>query len=278
MRKVTATMAAFILTGVLAACAGNESGQSLEDCTPTHDFSTVREGTLTVAAYEFPPYSSVDQRTGDLGGIDGDIVNEIAKLECLTVTPKVMAVSAIIQSVESGRVDIAVGDWYRTEARVEVINMTDPLYTDQMAIVSEDGETTLAKLKGKNVGALDGSIWTGDLKKYFGADLKVYPSPLNMFQDLQNGRLDAAIESYGASRFNVKGLKVEVAEPERVVAASMESAQTTFPLSKENDKLLKAFNEDIADLRENGVLGKIVSKHGLDESAAEPGEPRFLGK
>ncbi|WDV56010.1 hypothetical protein PV963_39580 [Streptomyces coeruleorubidus] len=41
--------------------------------------------------------------------------------------------------------------------------------------------------------------------------------------------------------------------------------------------MLKAVNEDIAALRSSGELAKILTRNGLEASAAEVGEPRLTG-
>ncbi|MBN0048485.1 hypothetical protein JS756_31170 [Streptomyces actuosus] len=70
---------------------------------------------------------------------------------------------------------------------------------------------------------------------------------------------------------------MKVAESFKEVAASTEGAQSTFPVRQNSTDLLTALNEDIAELRENGRLAEILKANGLDESAAEPGEPRLIG-
>jgi polar amino acid transport system substrate-binding protein len=42
------------------------------------------------------------------------------------------------------------------------------------------------------------------------------------------------------------------------------------------DALIAAINQDIATLRKSGKLAEILQKHGMDPSAAQPGQPRLL--
>jgi polar amino acid transport system substrate-binding protein len=65
-------------------------------------------------------------------------------------------------------------------------------------------------------------------------------------------------------------------EPFDEVAASVAAAQTTLPMPKGHEDLFKALNEDIARLRVDGTLAEILTKHGLDASAADVGEPRLI--
>lgn len=259
----------------LSACGGGGTGDEVaKGCKPAHTFSTVSPGKLTIAGYDLPPYAS--QSGGKLSGIDTDIVAEIAKMECLTVEPKWMATAAVIPTVQSNRADVAVADWYRTEARAKIVALSDPIYLDQMAISSKTGISKISDLKGKKVGTVDGYLWVADLKKYLGDDLKIYPSTVNLNQDLKSGRIDIAVDSYGSQKVTNPDMKVEVAKPDPAVAASQEAAQASFPIPKDNAELLKAVNADLKTLRENGKVKEILVKHGLDASAADTGAPRLI--
>ena len=57
-----------------------------QECTPAHTFPTVEAGKLTVAIYEYPPFSTVTA-DGQIGGVDSDIVKAIAKANCLEIVP-----------------------------------------------------------------------------------------------------------------------------------------------------------------------------------------------
>jgi polar amino acid transport system substrate-binding protein len=47
-------------------------------------------------------------------------------------------------------------------------------------------------------------------------------------------------------------------------------------MSKKNDAMLAAFDEDIKLLHDNGKIAEILKNNGLDPSAAETGEPRLI--
>jgi polar amino acid transport system substrate-binding protein len=259
----------------LTACGGSGgSGATASGCKPAHQFSTVTKGTLTVSTFDLPPFTKVEGN--DLTGVDGDILKAIAKKECLTVTVKPLGTAAVIPTVQGGRADVAAGDWYRTSKRAEVVNLTDPLYTDQMGIISKDGVAKVSDMAGKTVGTVDGYLWVDDIKKVLGSSVKVYPNSLNMVQDLKAGRIDIGIDSFGSAKVTNPSLKVTVAEPDQRVAASLQGAQAAFPTVKSNSALLTALNADIADLHSSGELVKILEAHNLPGSAADTGAPRLI--
>ncbi len=274
LRKTLACAAALAMASTMAACGGSSDSTVSSDCKPAHDFPTVKKGTLTVALYDLPPFAKLEGKT--ITGVDGDIINAIAKKECLTITAKPAATAAVIPMVQAGRADLAVADWYRTAERAEIVALSDPLYTDQMALISKSGVSDISELKDKKVGTVDGYLWVGDMKKYLGSSMKVYSTTLNMNQDLKAGRIEVGIDSFGSGKFNNKDLEVKVAESNPEIRASQEGAQASFPIPQSNKKLLAAINDDIAELHKTGKMAKILVKNGLDASAADTGAPRLI--
>lgn len=254
---------------------------SAQDCTPKHTFSTVEQGTLTIAVTTFVPYSYLDD-SGAVKGIDGDIATEFAKRACLKVKPVAVDPAAAIQYVLSGQADITVGDWYRTAERAKVMNLSAPLYTDQMGLYSkQDGVKTIADLEGKRVGTVQGYLYVADLKALLGSSLKLYPNSVNMFQDLEADRVDVVVEgvSTGISaqaKGALKGVKIAAPPADERVKATMDAAQGAFPYAKAATEFGKALDEIIAEMHKDGTVVKIVTSYGLEASAADTGEPRLL--
>lgn len=262
----------------LSACGGSSTSSASANCTPKNQFDTIEKGTLTVAVYDLPPYAMTTGPDG-MSGVDADILREFAKRECITVTPQPGKAAAMVPAVQQGRADVASGDWYRTTERSKIVNLTDPLYLDDMGIVSAAGVSTVKDMEGKKVGTVDGYLWVKDLQKVLGDNLKLYPSAVNMNQDIKAGRIEIGVDSYGSAVQTNKdsGLKIEVAKPDERVAASKEAAQATFPTTKDNAKLLAALNAVIADLHADGTITKILESHGLPATAEKTGAPRLIG-
>jgi polar amino acid transport system substrate-binding protein len=250
-----------------------------QDCTPAHQFPTITAGTLTVGTYELLPFIST--KGGGFSGIDAEIAKDIANMECLEIATVALDPAALVQAVVAGQIDMTVGDWYRTAKRAEIVNLSGPLYLDQMGIVSKDGISSVKAAEGRTVGNIQGYLWTDDIQKVFGDNAKVYPNTVGMVQDLAAGRIDVGFESFTVVKEAQKsgayeGYQVKVVEADDRVAATMEPGQSTFPHTKGNDAMTTALDEDIAALRKSGRLAEILVAAGLDPSAAEPGEPRLI--
>ena len=268
------------LLALAAACVFASGGVALaQSCTPAHKIDQlVAPGKLTVAIYEYPPFSVT--AGGSIGGVDGEMVKSIAKAECLTLTPVVVDPAATIQYVLSGKADIAAGDWYRTAERGKVLGLSAPTYIDQMGIYSKDGIDTIAGMMGKQVGTVSGFLWVADLQKVLGTNLHLYPNPVALAQDLQAGRIQVGADSYGTGAYAQKkggyqGIVIKVAKPDPRVLASTDASQANLLYTKANASLGAALDADIAEMHKNGEIAKYLSSFGLDPSGAETGAPRL---
>ncbi|GAA1700050.1 amino acid ABC transporter substrate-binding protein [Mycolicibacterium murale] len=275
------TAAALSLLAALTACgSSSQEAQSARDCTPAHPgLETVTPGTLTAATYNFPPFLVVEGTS--IAGIEGEILREIAEMECLTLTSQPLDTASVIPATQNGRTDVSAGDWYCTAARAEVLSLAGPVFSDQIVIVSDDGAATFDALQGRSIGTVDGYMWNEELQRMFGASLRVYPNPTAVYNDLESGRLDSAIDSIGTASFakEQKGTDwaIERPAPDPRVASSTAPGQVCFPMSMNNPELFSAVSENIVTLRDNGRIAEILEENGLDPSAAEPGPLQLIG-
>jgi polar amino acid transport system substrate-binding protein len=279
-RTLSAGTAAGLLAVSLAACGGSGNAGSASDCKPAHEgIKTITEGELTVASYDYAPATILD---GDnVTGMEGDLINEIAKLECLKVTVSTSGgAGAVIPSVQSKRVDIGSGNWLRTKERTKIVYLSTPLWSDPQAIVSTKGLTS-NDLEGKKVGSVAGNLWNDSMQKWLGDNFKIYQDDESIYSDLKAGRIDALVASSASANYRFKtapieGAKVIDVKPNPNVPQFAAVGQVMLPSSLDNTTLGKALDEDIKTLRENGTIKKLLEKYGIDASVGEPGAPTEL--
>jgi polar amino acid transport system substrate-binding protein len=130
------------------------------------------------------------------------------------------------------------------------------------------------------VGTVQGYLWVPELQALFGDKLKLYPNPVAMAQDLQTGRIEAAVDTYTAGiesqkKGGFKGFKIMVAEPDNRVRSSVKPAQTGYLYNKSNGTLGAALNASIDEMKKNGEIAQILKSHGLNPDAAKVGDPRY---
>jgi ABC-type amino acid transport substrate-binding protein len=187
-------IAAAILVTFVSLPSSTEAQQPVPACRPAHQFSTVKQGTLTVSAHPSLPYLDYDQATGAVGGVDGDVLKNIAAMECLQLDLQVVPGAGALQGIESGIFDTSGAGWYITPKRTEVMGMTQPFYYDFTSIVSVQGYNSVSQLKGKTVGIVAGSVFVEPLQQVLGADhVRTYQLADAVMNDLAAGRIDAAV-------------------------------------------------------------------------------------
>lgn len=263
-----------------ASCIMASATFAAEDCKPSHDFKTIKPGSLTIAVYNYPPFTTVGG-PGEVGGIDTEIVREFAKRNCLTVVPVVVDPSAVIQNVLSNKVDLGIGDWFRTYERSKVLGMSYPVYIDQMAFYSKEGVSEVSDLKNKRVGAVSGFLYAGQIQSTVDSTIVLYPNPVALAQDLGTGRLDVAVDGYGTgiyaqSQGAYKDIKIEIAKPDPRVPLSVEPAQISLLYNIKKTDLGAAIDAEIQKMHAEGKIGEILKRNGLSESGANVGEPRLI--
>jgi polar amino acid transport system substrate-binding protein len=90
------------------------------------------------------------------------------------------------------------------------------------------------------------------------------------------------VDTPGASLFELKtegmtGYVFKQVAADPAVAATVHAAQSMYPVNKSNPGLYKAMADDIAKLRANGTIAKILVANGFPGSLANPGPPAMLG-
>lgn len=242
---------------------------------------TIDQGKLTVAGYDYPPFSNTTS-DGKLGGIDFEIVKRAAAENCLEVVPVAMDPAATIQAVIAGKADVAIGSWNRTEKRAQVLDISAPTYLDPMGIFSKDGVDTVESFIGKKVGTVTGYLWVGELQKLLGPDLKLYPTPVALAQDLEAGRIDIAADGYNSGAYiqkttnGYKGIIIKLAKPDDRVTASALPAQAGVLYTKGNASLGEALDASINKQHEDGSIVKALEAAGFDKAVGDVGEPRMV--
>ncbi|ACC73967.1 transporter substrate-binding domain-containing protein [Paraburkholderia phymatum] len=249
-------------------------------CKPAHQLKTLTPGTLTVSTMMLPPYN-IPEGSGAMSGVEGDILKKIGEMECLKIHAMQVDTAAEIQYVTTGKADLSAGNWYGTAERAKVLGLTVPIYLDQAGIFSKEGFTKFSELKGKTVGTVQGYNWVPDLQTMYGDNLKLYPTPVALAQDLAAGRVDTGVDSPGAGIYAQKkggypGIKIKVADPDPQIRASVEPAQIVFLYPKDSVALGDALNADILSLQKSGEVANILKSYGLDARSANVGATRLI--
>ena len=219
---------------------------------------------------EFAPFEYVGD-SGEVEGIDVDIINEIAKDLGVTITMEPMDFDALVPSLVSGKLDIAIAGMTITDERKQSVLFSDPYFNaTQVVILPENSEiATQDDLKGKRIGVQMGT--TGDLmvsEESFGAgEVSRYNKGMDAALDLVNGRLDAVvIDTLPAKQF-VASLTGLVVREDILVDVEVESYGIAVQLGQE--ELIAKINASLARMMEDGTYDAILVKYVADDEVVE---------
>jgi polar amino acid transport system substrate-binding protein len=232
---------------------------------------TIEPGKLIVAYNGDMPGTGL--KDGRLVGIDGEIMGWVAERIGFEVEPALMEWAAEIESVKARRVDAMHGMMGWTEARTEVIDISDPIYYAGALMTQKKGAgfTSIEQLKDANVGTVQGFGWVPELQS-INPDLKLYDTSDAALRDLQAGRvdvlfLDPPLIQYAATQQPELEIEsIPVSDPYDPELPSITGKyQVVFGLSKEAPKLQECINQAIAQLWESCTNYQIAAKYGFDD-------------
>ncbi len=121
--------------GLCAAFAGCGREQDSEQV-PVRDPSVL----VMVSTPELPPYSYIDKKTGEIAGIDVDIVKAAARKLGFRLEIRATPFASMVPMVKNGEADVAAGGLTITEGRRRNVDFSDPYAIEGSAFLYRTGE------------------------------------------------------------------------------------------------------------------------------------------
>ncbi len=164
---------------------------------------------------------------------------------------------ALLDGVKAGRFDIVCNGVGLTAARAEVYAFSDPyVYSSKYLIVRADNEdiTSLEDLNGRTTANSPSSTYA-DLAASYGADVTFASTFQDTIQLLEQGRVDATINSKASYETYI----AEHPEANIKVAAVLPGDPVAFPMENTEDaaSLVAAVNAVLQEMREDGSLAEL---------------------
>src|SRR5215208_4304463 len=173
--------AAALLCALAAALLLSACGSADKASGPAAKLDTLEPGKLKVAVQSYMPYTAV--RGCKLVGLDGEIIDSVAKKLGLEVQPQLTDFNGMLGGVQSHRVDITVGGVAWSVERQKQGLFTDPPYYSPPAMGVHSGKryATVTDLEGGRLGTVTGYVWVKSIKAIPGAKLGAYPNANGVF-------------------------------------------------------------------------------------------------
>ena len=215
----------------------------------------------------YPPFSWKES-DGSLKGFDIEIAEALCKemgRECTLVEQDW---DGMIPALLARKYDAIVASMSITPERKKRVDFTNKYYNTPAKFVARKGsdlQITKAGLKGKRIGLQRGTTHQCFMEKMFpDAELVLYATQEEVFQDLAIGRIDANFSDSIAADDGF--LKTDAGKDFAFVGGDMHDMEchgegAGIAVRKQDTELREAFNSAIKAIRENGVYQQINAKY-----------------
>lgn len=256
MKKLFCVMLALAMMMMGAACLAEAETENV-----------LRVGTNP----EFPPFEYVGD-SGEIEGIDVEIITAIAEDLGMTVQMEAMDFDALVPSLVSGKLDVAIAGMTITEERKQSVLFSEPYFNATQVVILPEGSEidSVEDLAGKKIGVQLGT--TGDLMisepEYGAGEISRYNKAMDAALDLQSGRLDAVVIDTLPARQFVASLEGLMIRDDILKDAPVESYGIAVPMGQE--ELVEQINASLAAMMEDGSFDEILLKYvDSEEETAE---------
>ena len=261
-------LGAATLTGTLVMTGETAEASTVSQAVEGKTFRIATD--TTFAPFEFR------DTTGELVGIDMDLIRQIAEREGFKVEIQSLGFNAALQALTSKQADAVIAGMTITEERKQVYDFTDPYFDSgvQMAIAKSNDEIKgYEDLKGAVVTVKTGSEGEAFAKRNadkYGYSIKAVDQSSTMYEMVKSGNAQAVVDDYPVLAYGItqgNGLKTVT---EKVPGGSYGVAVN----KGENQDFVAAFNEGLAKMKTDGSYDKLLKQYlgqsGSGKKAAAP--------
>lgn len=264
--KLALIGAAILGSLAIAGCGDNSKPSGASSTQESKLMQTIKQrGKLIVGTSSgYPPYVFVDADSPDkkVIGLDIELCKQIADKLGVQMEVQDMGFSALLSSVTSGKVDIAVGGVNPTPEREKAMAFSDIyLPTEQKLLVLKKNEhlyKDMADLDGKTIGAEKSTTQETTAQSIKGANVIGLSSVPDAILQLKNGKLDGiVVEGVVAKQYLVFNDDLALADVQFQGAKEV----SAVALPKGSDDVLKVINGIIKQDTESGQFDKWVDEY-----------------
>jgi polar amino acid transport system substrate-binding protein len=231
---------------------------------------------IKLGVYNASPY--MYQTNGKMAGLDWDINVAVLKyIGVKKVTPVMLQWPQMIPALVSKRIDVIAGDIHENPDRLKTIAFSTPAWwygtTLMVPKANSKNVKTWADLQRNDikVGAVTGSFAAEYLAGLSNpkVDLTLFQDAGAQFQGLAAGRVDVVVDdtpkegTYIVSNpgANLKILSAALTNP----PPAFQDRDARFAFRPADCTLNGAYSRALAELRDHGIVTKILKKYGLGD-------------
>lgn len=272
----------FLLTALslvlLAGCGGEKTTSgSAKDSKSTSALDRIKEKkVLVVGSSNDVPFAYIDKDTKKFEGIDAEIITEVAKrLGIPKVEMKEVKFENLLLELNNKGVDMVTDGMYIKPERQKIADFSNIWYTEGEALVvlKDSPIKGLDDLKDKVVGGQKGTAFLEFAQKIQKEgrikEVKVFGSQSELLLAVNTKKIDACITDSAVAGYSITKdptLNLRLVSPYKAEAAG----NIGSAVRKEDKDLLKAVNQELDMLKEEGFILKVLKKYGLNEDNFVP--------
>ena len=251
---------------VLTACGGSKTDGGAADTAAdaaAAEYTLVNEGKLTcISNLYFPPFESMDEKTGEPVGFDIDMSKSLAEHLGLEVNwlPS-QAFDSLVPTIKAGgTADIAIAGMTITDARKAEVDMSDPYVDSNQSLVTKVGsEDTLETLNAaeKKIAVQAGTTgadWAAENLPT--ATIVPLDDIISAMNGVLTGSYDGLVTDLPVSSYQIKNSFTEL----QIIEEIPTGEQYGIAISKDNPGLTAAINQALADMAADGSMEQIQTK------------------
>lgn len=265
MKKVLALMLVGAMTFSLAGC-GSKADTTTEK--PATEAAATETGTdaagkkyIIATDTTFAPFEFEDE-SGNMVGIDLDLLAAIAEDQGFTYELQSLGFSAAVTALEAGQCDGVIAGMSITEDRQAKYDFSDSYFESGVGMgVAEDSTiASYEELAGQAVAAkvgTEGCAFAEAKAEEIGFTVTQFEDSASMYQDVLAGNSVACFEDYPVMGYEIsRGMKLKM--PLEMEAGNSYGFAT---MKDANPELVKMFNDGLANLKASGKYDEIIDTY-----------------
>ncbi|UOQ50040.1 amino acid ABC transporter substrate-binding protein [Gracilibacillus caseinilyticus] len=271
MKKFHLVLITMLFISVLAACgtsSDEDNASSGQEGDSSNLYESIQEkGVITVGTEgTYPPFSFHNDND-ELTGYDVEVMREVASRLGVEVEFNETQWDSMFAGLNAERFDVIanqvginVGD------RSEKYDFSDPYtYTGAVLVVPSDNDeiTSFEDIEGKKSAQSLTSNFK-DIATEYGAEVVGVEGMAQAVENIKLGRVDLTVND----KLAVLQYMNETNNEDVKIAAELDDvSETAFTFRKGNEELVRAFNDALAEMKEDGTLAEI-SKEWFGEDVS----------
>lgn len=276
-RGMAYILMAFLVLSAVTGCGLKKAGTTKAENSAavsgeSEMLTKIKEkGYILIGSSNDAPFSYTDVETGELKGVDIEILKEICKrLGIKDIQMKVIDFSNLLVELNNKNIDMVADAMYVKDERLQVAAFTDKWYQEGEAVVIPKDSQIKSKedLKGKKVGAQPGTTFYETAQKWLEegriGSLEAYDNQATLMTAVDTGKVEAVVTDgivAGYTLSSDSSLNLKLLSPYEAEASGQIGAALRF----EDKEFLNEVNKCLNEMKEDGTLMNILKDYGLTE-------------